>query len=249
MPIEINLLPGGAAKKKKKRGGTSRSAPSIDLGAYFADLKARITDPLLLGAVASVALVGLSVGSLHLAQQRREVELTERVEKGVQDSTRYTAVLAARASAEAARDTVLRRLNIIRAIDGERFIWPHVLDEVSRALTPYTWVTALSFNGQPQGNAISQAATLRTPAGAKPDTAIARDELHVRLGGQTVDIQALTRFMRQLEQSPFLEKVNLERSELVLVDGKEVTQFMLDMVYSRPDSTAIQRVPLTVSVR
>lgn len=239
--IEINLLP-GSGKKSKGRGGKS---VSFDMAGAIAGVRDRVKDPLLAGAVASMVIVGATIAWLHTSQARRETELTERVEVGVRDSIRYAGVLKARARAEAARDTVMRQINIIRAIDEDRYIWPHVLDEVSRALPAYTWLTGLSFNGAPQGNAISQAATSK----AQNDSVIPKDEVRVRLSGQTVDIQALTRFMRTLEQSPFLESINLQRSELVLDQGKEVTQFTLDMLYSRPDSTAIRRVPMTVSVR
>src|ERR687889_235706 len=68
-------------------------------------------------------------------------------QKAVQDSTRYASVLREREKAEAKRDTVLRSLNMIRAIDDDRYIWPHVMDEVSSALPPYTWVVSLGYAG------------------------------------------------------------------------------------------------------
>ena len=64
-----------------------------------------------------------------------------------------------------------------------------------------------------------------------------------------MDIQALTRFMRMLEQSPFIENVQLARSTLVIVEGKEVTEFQLDAQYEQPDSSAIRTVPVALSVR
>jgi Tfp pilus assembly protein PilN len=67
--------------------------------------------------------------------------------------------------------------------------------------------------------------------------------------GNTVDIQALTRFIRQLEASPFLEQVQLAKSEHANDNGKDVTQFQLDMLYSRPDPALVQRVPLALSVK
>jgi hypothetical protein len=55
--------------------------------------------------------------------------------------------------------------------------------------------------------------------------------------------------LRILEASPFLEGVNLVRSDIVLVESREVTEFTLDMQYQQPDSAAIRTVPLTVAVR
>ena len=64
-----------------------------------------------------------------------------------------------------------------------------------------------------------------------------------------MDIQALTRFIRQLESSAFLEQVQLAKSEHANDNGKEVTQFQLDMLYSRPEPGMVKRVPLAVSVK
>ena len=81
------------------------------------------------------------------------------------------------------------------------------------------------------------------------ETEIPKDPISVRIVGRTVDIQALTRFMKDLAASPFLENVQLEKSELAIDQGKEVTQFQLTVAYRRPDSTAVNRVPLNLSGR
>jgi Tfp pilus assembly protein PilN len=162
--------------------------------------------------------------------------------------------LKERMRADARRDTLLRRMNLIRAIDEDRFIWPHVLDEVSKALPPYTWLSSLAFMGTPQGS-------VNVAAGAKPETGdekgkkkakkvdveVPRDEVRIRMIGLTPDIQALTRFMRQLEASPFFGDVQLNNSQLSQDQGKDVTQFTLDVTYTRPDTSVIRRIPLTAS--
>jgi Tfp pilus assembly protein PilN len=249
--IEINLLPG--ARRKARRGGGSK----IDFAASFASVRERIREPWLIGAGAVTALALIAVGVLYFQQSRREATLDDALQKAVQDSTRYASVLKEHDKAEARRDTVLRSLNLIRAIDDDRFIWPHVLDEVSRALPPYTWLVSLGFTGTGQAQqpiATVAAAPADTGAGGRKkrraiSTTIPRDTIHIRLVGNTVDIQALTRFIRQLEASPFLEQVQLAKSERANDNGKEVTQFQLDMLYSRPDPAMMKRVPLAVSVR
>jgi Tfp pilus assembly protein PilN len=248
--IEINLLPGSGKKARKGSG------PKLNLGASFSGLRDRVRDPWLAGAIGS-AVVGIGfVAALWVTQGARETRLDEELQKAVQDSTRYSSVLREREVAEAKRDTVIRSLNMLRAIDDDRYIWPHVMDEVSRALPPYTWLVSLGFSGV--GQAQSPITTL-APAAAgdaaagkrKPRvaTTIVRDTVRVRLVGNTVDIQALTRFMKQLEFSPFFENVQLAKSERANDNGKEVTQFQLDMFYSRPGPTEVRRVPLEVSVR
>lgn len=247
--IEINLLP-GAKRGKKSRGG----APSINFAAIGAAISERVKDKFLAAAVGSGILAFAIIGVLFTAQNRKASALGERERKAVADSTRFAAVLDDRARAEARRDSAALQLNIIRAIDDERFIWPHILDEISRALPQYTWVRTVAWAGTAQG--LNPPAAIRVP----PDTGkkagkrkglpkFPQDTVHVRLIGQTADVQALTRFYRNLEDSPFLGAVQLVKSEVQLVAGKEVTQFTFDFQYTRPDSTLVRRAPLTLTQR
>jgi Tfp pilus assembly protein PilN len=257
--IEINLLPG--TKKKSRRGGgggggggASVAMPSFDFAAWAASMRERIREPWLIGGVVVTAIAVALIGTLFVRQAARESTIEQALQKAVQDSTRFASVLREREMAEAKRDTVLRSLNLIRAIDDDRFVWPHVMDEVSRALPPYTWIVSLGFTGAGQGQqAVTTVAAAPTAAPGKRrafvQTAIPRDTVRVRVVGNTVDIQALTRFMTQLEASPFLAQVQLAKSERAMDNGKEVTQFQLDMLYSRPDAAQVRRVPLAVSVR
>jgi Tfp pilus assembly protein PilN len=250
--IEINLLPGTG--KKAKKGGGGGGGSKVNLGASLGNLKAKIRDPFMLGALGSAVVAALVVGGLYTTQEARSARLDEELQKAVQDSTRYASVLREREKAEAKRDTVLRSLNMIRAIDDDRYIWPHVMDEVSSALPPYTWIVSLGYSGV--GQATAPVTTVAAPEPATAGrrrrgmpTQILRDTVRVRLVGNTVDIQALTRFMKQLEVSPFLENVTLQSSARAMDNAKEVTQFQLDMLYTRPGQTDVRRVPLAVSVR
>jgi len=248
--IEINLIPG--AGKKARKGG---AGPKMNLGASLSGLRDRVRDPWLVGAIASGVIGAAVIGVLWMTQSSRETRLDEELQKAVQDSTRYASVLRERETAEAKRDTVVRSLNMIRAIDDDRYIWPHVMDEVSRSLPPYTWLVSLGFSGV--GQAQSPVTTIATVADSTPGhrrrktiaTNVVRDTVRIRLVGNTVDIQALTRFMKQLESSTFFENVQLAKSERANDNGKEVTQFQLDMLYSRPGPSDVRRVPLAVSVR
>src|SRR5688572_30606659 len=240
--IEINLLPGGGGRKARSRGGGA--GIQIDLKGLFTGLAARFGDKYLLAAVASSLVSALVIGTLYSRQTYRAIDLAQREELAVKDSTRLAIALAEKIKAEAIRDTALRQINIIRSIDDDRFIWPHVLDELSRALTPYTWLTTVTYAGNPQGTINVTAAP---PGNRKVDTTVVREEIALRILGQTVDIQALTRFMRQLESSPCIANVRPEKSEMMLEGSKEVTQYTLLAVYTRPDPATLRRVPLTIT--
>jgi Tfp pilus assembly protein PilN len=241
--IEINLLPGSG---KKNRGtGFSLSAIASKAGS-------RVKDPFMIAAAVSIVGAVGAVGSLHVAQTARADELTERERRAVQDSTRFVAVLRERNRAEAQRDSVQRQLDIIKTIDNDRFVWAHVMDEVSRALPPYTWLKS-----------IVQTAVVAPPTPAPPPPAANGEKgkptpppeppappvLKFQIAGNTVDIQALTRFMKLLESSPFVKNVAIAKAELVALEGKEVQEFLLEAEYERPEQSAIATVPVTLSSR
>ncbi len=251
--IHINLLP-GSGKKSRSKGS---SLPSF--GSLLSGFAEKVKDPFLIGAAAAVLVSLTSVGALYGWQTARERTLVDREQRAVQDSTKFAQILRDKAKAESQRDSVLRQLSIIKSIDNNRYVWSHLMDEVSRALPPYTWLTTIVQTSQ----STSAAAKPVEPAGTKkkanssatPDTAKKKaaplpvDTLKFQIIGNTVDIQALTRYMRMLEASPFIQNVALAQSMLIVEGGKEVTQFHLDAEYQTPDSSAIRTVPIAVSVR
>ena len=250
--IQINLLPG------HERG----AAAPAGLGAVAAAARARVAafagDTYLLGGVGAVLAAAALVGVLYTRQAAEAAEAEAREAAAVADSTRYAALLAARRGAVAERDSVRRQLAVISEIDSTRYAWAHVMDEVSRSLPPYTWLTAVqqtSAPPTPDGAVDSVAAKQAGAKPAPPDSARAgaggvasRPLLTFRVVGQTVDIQALTAFMRDLETSPFVQRVQLARSEPVQADGKEVTEFTLDAEYERPPRAVVRTERLAVAV-
>jgi Tfp pilus assembly protein PilN len=199
----------------------------------------------MLSAAASVVLAAAAVGMLYMTQSSTSADLSSRQEKAVRDSTRFATVLRERRRAEAKRDSVLRQLRIIQSIDDDRFVWPHIMDEVSRALPPYTWLKSLTVLTAPAGASNSGAAS----ANAKKDPDPTGEPARFRIVGNTADIQALTRFMKTLEASPFIQNVQLARSELAMVDNREVTEFQLDAQYEHPDKAAITTAPVSLTLR
>jgi Tfp pilus assembly protein PilN len=240
--IEINLLPGSGKKSRGRRSGAG-------LGAAVSSAAATVKDPYLVGMVACWAAALLVVGGLFVHERALAADLADRETKAVQDSTRYSAVIGEKRRATAQRDSVIRQLNIIKSIDNNRFVWPHVMDEVSAALPSYTWLTSVVQTSAPP--AIAASDTSKAPKGKKSaDTVdVAQENMRFHIVGNTVDIQALTHFMKQLEASAFIQRVTLVKSNLAAVSGKEVTQFELDCEYQSPDASAIHTIPVALSVR
>ena len=250
--IEINLLPGSGKKARRSTG--------FSLTAIAGQAGSRVKDPFMIAAAVSIIAATGAIGFLHVTQTATADDLTERERRAVQDSTRYAAVLRERNRALAQRDSVQRQLEIIKSIDNDRFIWSHIMDEVSRALPPYTWLKGI------QQSAVVAAATPTPPppppkTDAKPDAKPDKGKpappppppapatVKFQISGNTVDIQALTRFMKLLESSPFIKNVTIAKAELVSLDGKEVQEFLLEAEYERPDASVISTVPVTLSSR
>ncbi|MCU0635554.1 MAG: PilN domain-containing protein [Gemmatimonadaceae bacterium] len=257
MMIQINLLPGA-----KKSSG--RSERKLDVGAAFGGLSDKIRDPWMLSAVAGVAIAVAAVGGLFVTQQARAAEVNLRVERAVRDSTKMANVLLARRKLSSQRDSVSRQLSIIRQIDDSRYTWAHLLDEISRALPAYTWLVSIqqtsdapmpptakkdSAAAKPQPAAKARTRRAEQEAAARADSVAKSALLRFKVVGQTVDIQALTLFMKQLESSPYVQHVQLARSEIVGVDGKDITEFQLDAEYEKPAPGVARTVPLVVPVR
>jgi Tfp pilus assembly protein PilN len=251
--LEINLLPGGPRKKAASAGA------SVDFNALFAGIKGQLGNLWMIGAVAGIVLALGVGGYLYYRQSHDRTVAEERLAKAQDDSVRYAKVVAQRNAALAKRDTLLRQVNLVRAIDDDRYIWPHILEEVSKALPQYTWITMMGIAGTPQGST-NVVATPVAPKKAGPDTAKIkkppvvetvppRDNVLFRITGRTADIQAMTRFYSDLEASPFMGNVYLERTtpgDAAL--GGDFFQFQLTISYTRPDSMAVRRLPL-VSTR
>ena len=228
--IEINLRPG----LKRKRAGAS---PLAGLGERFKALGTRVQDPMMLLAGGAWALALLFLGGAGLLGQRQLHKLEPQLEETRAEHERFRNFVAAKRREELIRDSVLSQISTIRQVDGERYVWAHVLDEVARALPAYTWLTNVSA----QPRAITPA---DTAGGAVP---VPRTD--VLIEGRTVDIQAYTRFLRELEASPWLTGVTALSAETVVEKERAVTAFGIRATFERADSAYIRTVPLSESVR
>lgn len=264
--IEINLLP-GAQRKTRGRGTSFNPAMLSGIGSQLKDKY------LILGSAGLVA--GLAaVAGMYLVQTRQQRVLDLRESAAATDSARFAAVLKARAHAEIRRDSVYQQLAIIKSIDDTRYSWSHILQEINLSVPQYTWLTEIAqtspitsgaaYYGDTTAAGRARADSMKKAppkAGGKDALARARrahaDSLFngaatttsFRITGQTVDLQALTLFMKNLEASPFIKNVQLTRSDLVSADNKEVTEFQLEAQSEVPPAQIIQTVPLSVAVR
>jgi len=250
--IQVNLLPGSASKSQRR---------DFDLSGVMSGAVSSISDKYLVSTVAVVSATVLAVAFLFMAQSTSERTLIGREQRAAQDSARYHVVLTAKARAEASRDSLYQQVAIIKSIDDSRYLWPHLLEEISNSLPQYTWLTSVKQTSSPPSSAAQDTARRATnsesdkekvstaaqkKARADSVLAAASRATKFRIVGHTVDIQALTLFMKTLEASPFIQNVQLTRSDLVIVDNKEVTEFQLEAESQKPPPFLVKTVAMAV---
>jgi Tfp pilus assembly protein PilN len=238
--IEINLLPG----KKKAAKGTGMQLALPDFKAIIAQVK----DPWLIGAIVAWVIVGGGGAFLFIAERARLATATARLESVRTEKRRYDVVIARKRQAERVRDSLLTEINMIRSIDADRYIWPHVLDQTTKALPPYTWITQV----RSVTNLVAPGSAGGTPANgpvAVETDSTGASAIRVSIDGRTVDIQAYTTFLRQLAASPWFTDVTPASSQVVIEADRPVTAFNVTVKYRVADSVYIRTVPLVQSVR
>ena len=80
-------------------------------------------------------------------------------------------------------------------------------------------------------------------------TAVVAPAVTFEINGRTVDIQAYTRFLRNLEASPWITDVMPVSAQTVVEQERAVTAFQIRATYREADSAYIRTVPLSQSVR
>jgi Tfp pilus assembly protein PilN len=246
--ITVNLRPG----QKHKRSGTSLSLKGLlDNLSILRELTAKVKDPLLMAAVGAWVCVIGGLGLIYLNNLRQLYVLEPRLEQARSENRRFQAFLADKRRQEKIRDSLLAQITVIRRVDGDRYIWPHLLDEITKALPAYTWLVDLGVTA-PTQPASQPAAQPTGKGGAKPDsTDSAKVETKVafQINGRTIDIQAYTRFLRQLEASPWIEDVTPVQAQTIVEKERPVTAFTIRASYNRADSAYIRTAPFSQSVR
>jgi type IV pilus assembly protein PilN len=217
--IEINLLPGA----KRKRGGRGAGFKLPDVSQLLASIK----EPWLIAAVAAWLLVlGLGVPT-YVRRAHAIRDLQPQLDKAVRDSVQLASNIIRKKKLEQRRDSLLVEIQVIRDIDRDRYVWPHLIDAITRALPDYTWLDDVAARAG-EGDSTGAAAFSIT--------------------GKTASDQAVTRFMRNLEESPFVEGVQLVTTATVTEQGRDVTSFVINAHYQQPSPSVLTMEPLEASV-
>ena len=239
--ITVNLRPN---LKRKRAGSPFQGAMEGVRG-----LGSKIKDPLLLVAVASwVGVLGW-LGFVVLGTTRDLNALEPQLEVTRAEHRRFKAFLTEKRHQETIRDSLVAQISVIRHVDGDRYVWSHVLDEVTKALPAYTWLINVGTAAPTPATAPVAAPASAKAADSAANAPPAPSVIQFEVNGRTVDIQAYTRFLRQLEASPWVTDVTPVSAQTVVEKERPVTAFVIRATYKQADSAYIRTVPLSQSVR
>jgi len=198
--------------------------------------------------VAVAAWIGVAgwLGYTWLSNTTELKALEPRLEQTRAEHKRFKTFLDQKRKQEQIRDSLLTQIITIRSVDGDRYVWPHVLDEVTRALPAYTWLVDMSPVAAPPPPPAT-AAQAKDKKAQPVDSA--PKSLLFQVNGRTVDIQAYTRFLRNLEASPWISEVQPVSAQTIVEQERAVTAFTIRARFKQADSAYIKTVPLSQSVR
>ena len=221
MKIEINLLPGA----RKKAGGAGLSLPD------FSQVVARVKDPLLVGALAAW-VVGLSLmGWMWYTQTSALSAMEPRLLDAQNSARRFGQIIAQKERQTSLRDSLVVELDAIRKIDGDRFVWPHIMEEITKALPEFTWLVSLD------------AVTVQDQV--LEDGTVIVAPVEFTIDGRTSNIQSYTRFMTRLEDSPWFRNVGSTGTNTVVENERTVRAFQITGTYQVADSAFIRTLSVT----
>ncbi len=163
--------------------------------------------------IAVLVAAPLVIAAMWWLQGSRAGALEEQRQAAVSDSARLADLRALSDSLTERQTLVRERVELIRSLDHNRFVWPHILDEVSRALPDFVWLTAIQE-------------TSPLP------------QLTIEIRGMAATALAVTEYVRRLESSPFLGFVRILGSQQQEAEGSdlEVHAFTLLLDYTLPPS-------------
>lgn len=218
--IDMNLLPGARRRTARRRGRRKSAVPS------FEGLQDVIKgDPWVIPPVVIAVLAVVHLGFTFLTQGVTLDQLKGELQVQREDSVRFAGLIAVADSLEARRDTLERKAQVIREIDSDRFVWVHILDQLSESLPEYTWLSAVT----------------EIPASGRGSG------VEFRIDGFTGGTATLTRFMRNLEDSPFIQDVRLQSDQQIQQGERLVHGFVLLARYEVADSSAIITEPIILA--
>jgi Tfp pilus assembly protein PilN len=226
--IHVNLKPG--AKRAAPKGGRSAFAGVAE---GFKGISSRIKEPMLALAIGAWAVVILGLGFFFISTASQKASLEPQMDQARSEFRRYQGFLVQKRKEEKIRDSILTQIGTISAVDQDRFVWSHIVDEVGSAVPDFTWLTSMTAVPTPVDAGIDS-------TGAAP--------VNLKIVGRTSDLTNYTAFLRRLEESPWLGNVLPIEAKTVTLNNRLITEFTIQATFTKADSSHIKTVPILESV-
>jgi len=211
--IEVNLLP----ESQRSRGSGKRAKKSAKSSSRGFDLGGQGRNPWSAALLLAGLVLPLAAGFLWWTQRAEAAALQTRLDEATAEASRLADLRAVSDSLTARREEIRERVALVEQLDRNRFVWPHMLDEISRALPRLAWLSSLR-----------QISPL-------PDVG-------VQVQGIAANPLAITEYVRNLEASDYITDVRiLGTQKQGLEDGELTVQaFTLTVRFTEP-AAGIQR--------
>ncbi|MFV1988233.1 MAG: PilN domain-containing protein [Gemmatimonadota bacterium] len=201
--IEVNLLP---ESQKKSRGRSKRAAGGGGIGQAF---KGR--NPWNGALTVACVVIPAAAAVIWWGQRTEAASFEARLEVATADSARLADLRLVSDSLSERRTQIRDRVALVEELDRNRFVWPHLLDEISRALPPVAWLSSLR-RISPLPN------------------------VGVQIQGVAANPLAITEFVRNLEASDYVTDVRILGTQKQSLDDGELTvqAFTLSARFTEP---------------
>jgi len=158
---------------------------------------------------------------LWWTQRSESAELQVRLDAATADSVRLYDLRLVSDSLNRRREQIRDRVALVEELDRNRFVWPHLIDEISRALPSLAWL-----------NNLLQISPL--------------PNVGVQIQGVAANPLAITEFVRNLEASDYVTDVRILGSQKqTLNDGElSVQAFTLTARFTEPASGVRRTEPI-----
>lgn len=205
--IEINLFP--ESMRARQGIATNRHAE----GGFPIDVW---------GIALLISALTIPPGTVALwwSQRAEALELRARLEAVMADSVRLAGLRAASDSLSERSREIRERVALVEQLDRDRFAWPHMMDEISRALPPPAWLISMRQLSPP------------------PDLA-------VELQGVAGNPLAITEFVRSLGASDYIADVKIVGSQQQGSDPDQLSRQAFTLVLRFAPASAFRRVEPT----
>jgi Tfp pilus assembly protein PilN len=197
--IEINLLPRELRKKSQ--------VITIDKSITY------------LAAVV-VGLVVLFV-AVSVLQNVRLKSLDGKIEEAQKRTNQLKANIELVDALTQVKDKILQRMSAIEALDRSRSIWVRVMEDLSKRVPDYLWLSLLK---EENADIVSKPDSTKPSQNAPPESPVRK----VTIEGYSYSLNSLAAFLIQLMQSQYFKNMDLQYVKRA--DVKEIKTYNFQLV-------------------